>query len=226
MTDQTTSTGGRRLELTIRAVVLGCILAVIFTAANTYLGLQVGLTFASAIPAAVISMAILRALRNSTIWENMTVQTVASVGGAMSAIIFVLPGLVMVGWWLEFPFWESVMICVLRRGAGRDLLDPAAPRPGRQRRPALPGRRRRRRGSEGRLARVRIRARSAVRENKAGLWVVVWGAVASAAYALGVSAKAFAGRGRESSSSCRRRWAAGPPAWASACSSPFWGPAT
>ena len=101
-----------RLELTLRALVLGCLLAVIFTAANTYLGLKVGLTFASAIPAAVISMAILRMFKTSTIWENMTVQTVASVGGAMSSIIFVLPGLVMVGWWLEFPFWESVLICV------------------------------------------------------------------------------------------------------------------
>ena len=103
----------RRLELTLRALVLGSLLAVIFTAANTYLGLQVGLTFASAIPAAVISMAILRMIRGSTIWENMTVQTVASVGGSMSAIIFVLPGLVMIGWWMEFPFWESVLICIL-----------------------------------------------------------------------------------------------------------------
>src|SRR6218665_1618991 len=116
MTDATNTpatTGGKRIELTIRAVVLGCLLAVIFTAANTYLGLKVGLTFASAIPAAGISMAILRAFRNWIIWENMTVQTVASVGGAMSSIIFVLPGLVMVGWWLEFPFWESILICVL-----------------------------------------------------------------------------------------------------------------
>jgi putative OPT family oligopeptide transporter len=103
---------GKRIELTLRALLLGCVLAVIFTAANTYLGLKVGLTFASAIPAAVISMAILRMFKTSTIWENMTVQTVASVGGAMSSIIFVLPGLVMVGWWLEFPFWESVLICV------------------------------------------------------------------------------------------------------------------
>ena len=104
---------GKRIELTLRALVLGCILAVIFTAANTYLGLLVGLTFASAIPAAVISMAVLRGFRTSTIWENMTVQTVASVGGSMSAIIFVLPGLVMIGWWLEFPFWQSVLICAL-----------------------------------------------------------------------------------------------------------------
>ena len=104
MTDASAAPKGR-LELTLRALVLGCLLAVIFTAANTYLGLLVGLTFASAIPAAVISMAVLRAFRTSTIWENMTVQTVASVGGAMSSIIFVLPGLVMIGWWLEFPFW-------------------------------------------------------------------------------------------------------------------------
>jgi len=192
MTDQTSSTGGRRLELTIRAVVLGCILAVIFTAANTYLGLQVGLTFASAIPAAVISMTILRALRNSTIWENMTVQTVASVGGAMSAIIFVLPGLVMVGWWLEFPFWESVLMCVLGGILGVTFSIPlrralvvngGLPYP------------------EGVAAAEVLKVGSpgedqseeAVRENKAGLWVVVWGAVVSAAYALGVSARAFAG---------------------------------
>jgi putative OPT family oligopeptide transporter len=115
MTDTPASapvSGVKRIELTLRALVLGCLLAVVFTAANTYLGLKVGLTFASAIPAAVISMAILRMFKDSTIWENMTVQTVASVGGAMSSIIFVLPGLVMVGWWLEFPFWESVLICV------------------------------------------------------------------------------------------------------------------
>lgn len=116
MTDNNAATpkpGGKRLELTLRSLVLGCLLAVVFTAANTYLGLLVGLTFASAIPAAVISMAILRVFRTSTIWENMTVQTVASVGGAMSSIIFVLPGLVMIGWWLEFPFWQSVAICIL-----------------------------------------------------------------------------------------------------------------
>ncbi len=67
MTDASAAPKGR-LELTLRALVLGCLLAVIFTAANTYLGLLVGLTFASAIPAAVISMAVLRAFRTSTIW--------------------------------------------------------------------------------------------------------------------------------------------------------------
>src|SRR5690606_9004841 len=102
-----------RLELTLRGVALGAVLPVVFTGANVYLGLRVGLTFASAIPAAVISMAVPRAFRGSTIWENMTVQTVASVGGALSAIIFVLPGLVMVGWWTGFPFWQSFLVCAL-----------------------------------------------------------------------------------------------------------------
>ena len=192
MTDQTAPAPKRRLELTIRALVLGCLLAVIFTAANTYLGLQVGLTFASAIPAAVISMAILRTLRNSTIWENMTVQTVASVGGAMSSIIFVLPGLVMVGWWLEFPFWESVLICILGGVLGVTFSIPlrralvvngGLPYP------------------EGVAAAEVLKVGSpgseqteeAVRENKAGLWVVIWGAIVSAVYALGVAARAFAG---------------------------------
>jgi putative OPT family oligopeptide transporter len=195
MTDATNTpatTGGKRIELTIRAVVLGCLLAVIFTAANTYLGLKVGLTFASAIPAAVISMAILRAFRTSTIWENMTVQTVASVGGAMSSIIFVLPGLVMVGWWLEFPFWESVLICIfggvlgvtfsipLRRAL---VVEAHLPYP------------------EGVAAaevltvgsRGAEENESAVRENAAGLWVVVTGAVVSAVYSLLVAGRVFAG---------------------------------
>lgn len=185
-------TTGKRIELTLRALVLGCLLAVVFTAANTYLGLKVGLTFASAIPAAVISMAVLRLFKDSTIWENMTVQTVASVGGAMSAIIFVLPGLVMVGVWLDFPFWESVLICVfggvlgvtfsipLRRAL---VVNSDLPYP------------------EGRAAaevltvgsRGAEQTESAVRENAAGLWVVITGAIVSAGYALLVAGRVFAG---------------------------------
>jgi len=99
-------------ELTIRSLILGALLTTIFTAANVYLGLKVGLTFASSIPAAVISMAILARVRDSSILENNIVQTVASAAGTLSAIIFVLPGLVIVGWWTEFPFWQSFLICV------------------------------------------------------------------------------------------------------------------
>ena len=99
-------------ELTIRGLVLGALITTIFTAANVYLGLKVGLTFASSIPAAVISMAILSMVKNSSILENNIVQTVASAAGTLSAIIFVLPGLVIVGWWTGFPFWQSFLICV------------------------------------------------------------------------------------------------------------------
>jgi putative OPT family oligopeptide transporter len=105
--------GDKRVELTIRGLILGCLITVVFTAANVYLGLRIGLTFATSIPAAVISMALLKALRTSTIWENNIVQTVASAAGTLSSIIFVLPGLVMVGWWTGFPFWQSFWICVI-----------------------------------------------------------------------------------------------------------------
>ncbi|HXM01988.1 MAG TPA: oligopeptide transporter, OPT family, partial [Chthoniobacterales bacterium] len=103
----------RPVELTIRGLILGCAITLVFTAANVYLGLKVGLTFASSIPAAVISMAVLRFFKNSTIEENNIVQTVASAAGTLSSIIFVLPGLVMVGWWTGFPFWTSFGICAV-----------------------------------------------------------------------------------------------------------------
>jgi putative OPT family oligopeptide transporter len=99
-------------ELTIRGLILGALITTIFTAANVYLGLKVGLTFASSIPAAVISMAILSFVKDSSILENNIVQTVASAAGTLSAIIFVLPGLVIVGWWTGFPFWQSFLICL------------------------------------------------------------------------------------------------------------------
>ena len=97
-------------ELTVRGVILGALLTVIFTAANVYLGLKIGITFATSIPAAVISMAILKAFRDATIQENNIVQTIASAAGTLSAIIFVLPGLIMIGWWTGFPYWLSVAI--------------------------------------------------------------------------------------------------------------------
>ena len=97
-------------ELTIRGIILGAVLTVLFTAANVYLGLKIGLTFATSIPAAVISMALLKAFSDSTIQENNIVQTIASAAGTLSAIIFVLPGLVMIGWWTGFPYWQSVAV--------------------------------------------------------------------------------------------------------------------
>jgi len=97
-------------ELTIRGIILGALITVVFTAANVYLGLKIGLTFATSIPAAVISMAVLKFFSNSTIQENNIVQTIASAAGTLSAIIFVLPGLIMVGWWTGFPYWLSVAV--------------------------------------------------------------------------------------------------------------------
>ncbi|HTD34561.1 MAG TPA: oligopeptide transporter, OPT family, partial [Candidatus Elarobacter sp.] len=185
--------GDRRVELTVRGVILGALITVVFTAANVYLGLKVGLTFATSIPAAVISMAVLRAFRGSSIWENNIVQTVASAAGTLSSIIFVLPGLVMIGWWTGFPFWESFGICLvggilgvmysvpLRRAmvTGSDLPYP-----------------------EGVAAAEVLRVGAgtgavddpaAVAENKLGFMTVVWGSVASAAFAAIIATKAFAG---------------------------------
>jgi putative OPT family oligopeptide transporter len=102
-----------RTELTFRGLILGSVIAAVFTAANVYLGLRVGITIASSIPAAVISMGILRALRTGTVKENNIVQTVASSGGTLSSVIFVLPGLVMIGWQQGFPFWTTFLICAL-----------------------------------------------------------------------------------------------------------------
>ncbi|HUO23961.1 MAG TPA: oligopeptide transporter, OPT family [Caulobacteraceae bacterium] len=102
-----------RVELTARGLILGVIITLFFTAANVYAGLKVALTFSTSIPAAVISMAVLRAFKGSTIWENNIVQTVASAAGTLSSVIFVLPGLLMVGWWTGFPFWQSFAICAV-----------------------------------------------------------------------------------------------------------------
>jgi putative OPT family oligopeptide transporter len=98
-------------ELTFRGIILGALITVIFTASNIYLGLKVGLTFSSAIPAAVISMAVLRLFPDSTILENNMVQTQASAAGTLSSIIFVIPGLLMMGYWHGFPFWLTFAVC-------------------------------------------------------------------------------------------------------------------
>jgi len=100
-----------RTEFTIRGLIIGIVITIVFTAANVYFGLKAGLTFSTSIPAAVISMAILKAMRDATIQENNIVQTVASAAGTLSSIIFVLPGLIIVGWWTGFPFWVTFGIC-------------------------------------------------------------------------------------------------------------------
>lgn len=84
MSTPTTSTRSSLKELTFRGIIIGGIITLLFTAANVYLGLKVGLTFATSIPAAVISMAILRFFADHTIQENNIVQTIASAAGTLS----------------------------------------------------------------------------------------------------------------------------------------------
>src|SRR3954452_24424803 len=102
-----------RKELTVRGIIIGVVITLVFTAANVYFGLKAGLTFSTSIPAAVISMAILRGFKDASVQENNIVQTVASAAGTLSSIIFVLPGLIMIGYWTDFPFWTSFWICAL-----------------------------------------------------------------------------------------------------------------
>ena len=101
-------------QLTARAIILSILLTVILAAANTYLGLFAGMTIASAIPAAVVSMAVLRALGGGGILENNIVQTGASAGTSIaSGVIFTVPALVLMGYWPDFKYWWVLAIAGL-----------------------------------------------------------------------------------------------------------------
>ena len=169
---------GNIKELTLRGIILGGLITLLFTAANVYLGLKLGITFSTSIPAAVISMALLKFYADSTIQENNIVQTIASAAGTLSAIIFVLPGLIMVGWWTGFPFWLSVAVIAiggilgvlysvpLRRAlvTGSDLPYP-----------------------EGVAAAEVLKVGAGVggaEENRRGLIMIIWSSVVSALYAI------------------------------------------
>ena len=101
-------------QLTPRAIILSIILAMILAAANTYLGLFAGLTIATAIPAAVVSMAVLRVLGGGHILENNIVQTGASAGSSIAAgVIFTIPALVILNYWDDFRYWWVLAIAGL-----------------------------------------------------------------------------------------------------------------
>jgi putative OPT family oligopeptide transporter len=189
---QAGSAASTRRELTIRGIIIGIAITIVFTAANVYFGLKAGLTFSTSIPAAVISMAILKAMRDATIQENNIVQTVASAAGTLSSIIFVLPGLVIVGYWTGFPFWISAAICAtggilgvmytipLRRAL---VTDSDLPYP------------------EGVACAEVLKvgageasgdASASVETGGAGLKAVVWGAIVSAIFYVIVQTKVFA----------------------------------
>src|SRR4249919_625091 len=199
VTDNQLPSAEPRTEFTLRGMVIGIVITLLFTAANVYFGLKAGLTFATSIPAAVISMAILRYFKNATIQENNIVQTVASAAGTLSSVIFVLPGLIMIGWWSgatnwldAFPYWQSFLICALggilgvmysiplRRAlvTNSDLPYPEGLACAEVLKVGA--------GEEGHSA-------TAAAENRAGLLAVVWGSIASAAFALIVATRVFAG---------------------------------
>jgi putative OPT family oligopeptide transporter len=101
-------------QLTTKAIVLGLVLSALLAGANAYLGLFAGLTVAAAIPAAVISMAVLRLWRDTNILENNMVQTIASAGEALAAgVIFTMPALVLLGYWQAFDYWWVTVIAGL-----------------------------------------------------------------------------------------------------------------
>ena len=101
-------------ELTLKALVLGVVLSVVLAGANAYLGLFAGLTVSASIPAAVISMAVLRLFRQSNILENNMVQTAASAGESLAAgVIFTIPAMLILGAWTEFHYWDITLIAGL-----------------------------------------------------------------------------------------------------------------
>ncbi|MET3667815.1 putative OPT family oligopeptide transporter [Caulobacter sp. 1776] len=176
-----------RTELTLRGIILGVLITLVFTVAQVYLGLKVGLTFATSIPAAVISMALLRAFKTSTIQENNIVQTIASSAGTLSSVIFVLPGLLMIGWWANFPYWQVFGVCAaggvlgvaysipLRRAlvTQSDLPYPEGV-------------------AAAEVLKVGSSSREGAEEGKAGLFAVTVGAITSALFAALAAAKIFA----------------------------------
>ncbi|HUF73682.1 MAG TPA: oligopeptide transporter, OPT family [Gammaproteobacteria bacterium] len=98
-------------QLTVRAIGLGIVLSVVLASANAYLGLRVGMTVSASIPAAVISMAILKLFRDSNILENNIVQTAASAGESLAAgVIFTFPALIILNYWNTFDYiWVSIV---------------------------------------------------------------------------------------------------------------------
>ncbi len=94
-------------------MLIGGAITVVFMAANVYLGLRTGMTFSSSIPAAVISMSVLKALGSGGILENNIVQTQASAAGTLCNVILVLPGLLLIGFWHDFPLWQTMAVCLL-----------------------------------------------------------------------------------------------------------------
>jgi putative OPT family oligopeptide transporter len=173
-----TPSSSKPVEITARGVILGIFITLLFTASQVYMGLKVGLTFATSIPAAVISMALLRFFKTATIQENNIVQTIASSAGTLASVVFTLPGLFILGWWAKLPFWTTFFACAiggvlgvmytmpLRRAlvTNSDLPYPEGT-------------------AAAEVLKVGTTSREGAAEGSAGLWAVIWGGLASAVYA-------------------------------------------
>jgi len=100
-------------EFTLRVVIVGIVLGVLMTAANAYLGLYAGMTVSASIPAAVMSMIILRSkfFKDVSILENNSVQTMASAGESLAAgVIFTVPALLVMNIWTSIQWFETLII--------------------------------------------------------------------------------------------------------------------
>ena len=104
----------KKNELTIKSVLFGICLSIVLSSANTYLGLFAGMTVSASIPAAIMSLSLLRFFSKSTILEHNLVQTSASAGESLAAgVIFTFPALLLMGYWTEFNYWEVTKIALM-----------------------------------------------------------------------------------------------------------------
>ena len=101
-------------EITLKVIVLSILLALILAAANAYLALKIGILTSASIPAAILSMEILRCFKQSNILENNLVQTAASAGEAIAGgVVYTLPALLIIGYWTHFNYWQTMIIALL-----------------------------------------------------------------------------------------------------------------
>ncbi len=101
-------------EITVKAIFLSIGLSIVLSAAMAYLGLYAGMTISASIPAAIMSMGILRLFKNSNILENNIVQTAASAGESLAAgVIFTIPALLLIGYWESVDYWEVTKIAMV-----------------------------------------------------------------------------------------------------------------
>ena len=98
-------------ELTLRVIIIAIILTIILATANTFLALKLGMLTSASIPAAILSMGILRFFKDASIYENNMIQTAASAGEAVAGgIVYTIPALIIIGFWQHFSYFENFFI--------------------------------------------------------------------------------------------------------------------